>query len=426
MGWSSAARRPPSRPGVADSRPVRPRWPAMDENTADDTATRPASLGEELAGLAVADPDRPAVTFGDVTLSRAELEARTNRLARAYQALGVTPDSFVTIGLPNGIEFVEATIATWKVGATPQPISHRLPAGRAPGDHRARRSVPASSASTATTPAEGRRFPSGFEPDPRLSTAAASRRRGVAEGADVRREHRPSEADRVRQSRRARAASTGMAVLGTDARRRCRALHRSAAPQRSVPRCVRCAVHRQPRRGDAEVRRRAVADAHRAAPRRLDVRGPDDDAAHLASARRRCERYDVSSLAAVLHLAAPCPEWLKREWIDWLGPERILELYAGTEAQLATFLDGTEWLAHPGSVGRPLCGELQIRDVDGNVLPARGGRLGVDARTGRGAVDVPLRRCDREGGRRRVGVARRRRPPRRGRLPLPRRPATPT
>jgi bile acid-coenzyme A ligase len=80
-------------------------------------------------------------------------------------------------------------------------------------------------------------------------------------------------------------------------------------------------------------------------------------------------RHDLSSLAAVLHLAAPCPEWLKREWIDWLGPETILELYAGTEAQLATFLDGAEWLAHPGSVGRPLFGELQIRDVDGNVLP---------------------------------------------------------
>ena len=118
------------------------------------------------------------------------------------------------------------------------------------------------------------------------------------------------------------------------------------------------------------LRRRAVADAHRAAPRRLDVRGPDDDAAHLASARRGADGATTCHRSlAVLHLAAPCPEWLKREWIDWLGPERILELYAGTEAQLATFLDGTEWLAHPGSVGRPLCGELQIRDVDGNVLP---------------------------------------------------------
>jgi len=52
-----------------------------------------------------------------------------------------------------------------------------------------------------------------------------------------------------------------------------------------------------------------------------------------------------------------------------LGAETILELYAGTEGQSVTFLDGAEWLAHPGSVGRPLVGELQIRDADGAVLP---------------------------------------------------------
>ena len=71
---------------------------------------------------------RPAITCEPETISRAELEARTNRLARAYRDLGVTRDSFVTIGLPNGIGFFEATIAAWKLGATPQPISSRLPA----------------------------------------------------------------------------------------------------------------------------------------------------------------------------------------------------------------------------------------------------------------------------------------------------------
>ena len=65
-------------------------------------------------------------------------------------------------------------------------------------------------------------------------------------------------------------------------------------------------------------------------------------------------------------MAAPCPPWLKQAWIDWLGGERILELYGGTEAQAITFITGDEWLAHPGSVGR----------VD----------LGRDARPGRGAA----------------------------------------
>ena len=68
------------------------------------------------------------------------------------------------------------------------------------------------------------------------------------------------------------------------------------------------------------------------------------------------ERYDLSSLRVVWHLAEPCPEWLKQCWIDWLGAERIFELYAGTEAQTATIISGPEWLAHRGSVGRPRWG----------------------------------------------------------------------
>ena len=85
-------------------------------------------LGVLLGRLAQADPSRPAITCGTDAVSRAELEARTNRLARAYRDRGVKPDTLVTIGLPNGIEFFTATVATWKLGATPQPMSSRLPA----------------------------------------------------------------------------------------------------------------------------------------------------------------------------------------------------------------------------------------------------------------------------------------------------------
>ena len=46
--------------------------------------------------------------------------------------------------------------------------------------------------------------------------------------------------------------------------------------------------------------------------------------------------YDLSSLQIVFHMAAPMPPWLKEKWIEWLGPERIYELYGGTEAQGAT------------------------------------------------------------------------------------------
>src|SRR5262249_5030154 len=86
------------------------------------------ALGTVVGNLARVAARRAALTCGTDTVSWAALEARTNRLARAYRELGVTPGSFVTIGLPNGIEFFESVLAVWKLGATPQPISSRLPA----------------------------------------------------------------------------------------------------------------------------------------------------------------------------------------------------------------------------------------------------------------------------------------------------------
>src|SRR5712692_5920539 len=124
-------------------------------------------LGVLIGRLARADPHRAAVTGGQVTRSRAELEARANRLARAYRELGVTPNSFVTIGLPNGIEFYEAVLAVWKLGATPQPVSSRLPAI----ERRAIIDLASSSLVVGVDPAEtpGRpTIPAGFEPDASL------------------------------------------------------------------------------------------------------------------------------------------------------------------------------------------------------------------------------------------------------------------
>jgi bile acid-coenzyme A ligase len=81
------------------------------------------------------------------------------------------------------------------------------------------------------------------------------------------------------------------------------------------------------------------------------------------------DAYDLSSLRVVWHLAEPCPAWLKDAWIEWIGAEKILELYGGTEGQLATIITGTEWLEHRGSVGKPIGGEIAICDADGNELP---------------------------------------------------------
>ena len=73
------------------------------------------------------DPGRPSVTFEGQTVTRLELEQNSNRLARAYEQLGVGEGDFVTVALPNGIEFYEVCLAIWKLGATPQPVSAKLP-----------------------------------------------------------------------------------------------------------------------------------------------------------------------------------------------------------------------------------------------------------------------------------------------------------
>ncbi len=80
-------------------------------------------------------------------------------------------------------------------------------------------------------------------------------------------------------------------------------------------------------------------------------------------------RYDTSSLECIVHAAAPCPVHVKQAMIDWLGPI-ITEYYGATEANGFTFCDSADWLAHPGTVGRPILGELLILDDDGEACPA--------------------------------------------------------
>jgi long-chain acyl-CoA synthetase len=79
--------------------------------------------------------------------------------------------------------------------------------------------------------------------------------------------------------------------------------------------------------------------------------------------------YDISSLKRVIHAAAPCPVEIKKQMIDWWGPI-VDEYYASSEAIGSTLISAEEWLAHPGSVGKPMTGGLHILDEDGNELPA--------------------------------------------------------
>ena len=86
----------------------------------------------------------------------------------------------------------------------------------------------------------------------------------------------------------------------------------------------------------------------------------------LPEAERR--RHDLSSLRIAVHAAAPCPIPVKEQMIAWWGPV-LFEYYAGTEGNGFTAINSTDWLAHKGSVGRPLNAKIHILDDDGKELP---------------------------------------------------------
>lgn len=80
--------------------------------------------------------------------------------------------------------------------------------------------------------------------------------------------------------------------------------------------------------------------------------------------------FDISSLQRVVSSGAPCPPWLMRAWIEWLGPERMFEAYGASERVGGTLISGTEWLRHPGSVGKPTLGrKIRIVGPDGTEMP---------------------------------------------------------
>lgn len=85
--------------------------------------------------------------------------------------------------------------------------------------------------------------------------------------------------------------------------------------------------------------------------------------------------YDLSSLRSVVHAAAPCPVDVKLATIDWLGPI-VDEYYSGTEGVGFTFINAHDWLAHRGSVGKPIVGVPHICDDAGAELgPGEAGLL---------------------------------------------------
>lgn len=78
--------------------------------------------------------------------------------------------------------------------------------------------------------------------------------------------------------------------------------------------------------------------------------------------------FDLSSLEIAIHAAAPCPVIIKQQMIEWWGPI-IHEYYGATEGLGFAACDTQEWLAHPGTVGKIVFGELAVLDDEMKPLP---------------------------------------------------------
>jgi acyl-CoA synthetase (AMP-forming)/AMP-acid ligase II len=79
-------------------------------------------------------------------------------------------------------------------------------------------------------------------------------------------------------------------------------------------------------------------------------------------------RFDLSSLQVVVHAAAPCPVETKQRFIEWVGPI-VHEFYSGSEGAGLTYVNSQDWLAHPGTVGKSMTGQIHIVGDDGEELP---------------------------------------------------------
>jgi bile acid-coenzyme A ligase len=322
-------------------------------------------IGSQISALAELAPDEPAITCDDLTLTRAELDRSTNQLARAYAERGVGVGDYVTIVLPNSVEWIQAAVACWKLGAVPQPLSARLPDAELEGllDLRPRALLVGGEDPRGQIPS----VPLGFTPNAALSDAPLPEAvspawKSLASGGST---GRPKLIEAGGDSRIQPLIGYGLGAQEGDTSLVPVPLsHNTGMTTASIALLMGHHLVLSPRFDPHEFLR--LITEHRVTflttvptimQRVLPVYHANPDA------------YDLSSIRRFWHVGAPCPPAVKQAWIDLLGPEKLWELYGGTELQALTFISGDQWIAHPGSVGVVVSGEMKVLDDDGNPCP---------------------------------------------------------
>jgi bile acid-coenzyme A ligase len=321
-------------------------------------------IGAQISALAALAPDEPAVSCAGRTITRAELDSSTNRLARSYAELGVGTGDYVTIALPNSIEWVQAAVACWKLGAVPQPLSPRLPDAEFEGLLELRpRALLVGRSSRTGIPS----VPADFVPDAALSDtplpeAVSPCWKSLASGGST---GRPKLIEAGGDSRVPPAIGYPMGAQEGDTTL-------VPVPLSHNTGCTTAVIALLGRhhlvltsRFDAHDFLRVIND-HRVT---FVVTVPTIMQRVLPAYHADPDTYDLSSVRRLWHVGAPCPPAVKQAWINLLGPEKVWELYGGTELQALTFISGDQWLTHRGSVGTVVSGEMKVLDDDGNPCP---------------------------------------------------------
>ena len=308
-------------------------------------------------------PDRLAVRHGEDALGWGMLAERALRRAHALAGQGVEQGDRVMLALPNDNAFFELTFAIWKLGATPAVVSPRLPLAELRAIVALAEPKVLISDNTDLQGALGG-LPMTFGRD-HPETAALSTREApcwkvMTSGGSTGRPKLIVDSLSSRMDDGLR--GLGMPVDGV--------MLNPAPLYHNFPFAM---THMQMLLGTSVVGMAkfdpgeflALVERYRVQWVSL-VPTMMNRIARLPEAERKA--HDLSSLETVWHTAAPISPSLKQLWIDWLGPERIWEMYGGTEGFCTTQLNGTEWLAHRGSVGCVAGGELLIRGEDGAAL----------------------------------------------------------
>ncbi len=347
-------------------------------------AAQAAARGMMSAFWASVQPEATAVRSAQGDLTFAQLNARTNQLARALRARGLQAGDSIALISSNRPEFVETLYAAQRTGLRLTPVNwHLTPdeinyilrdcgAGAVVVDGRfvetvgkaldgvdARALLVVDGAHEGFEDYEQALAPESGEniEDPVLGSTMAytSGTTGRPKGV-----HRPS----------GPAASTAFSdatdyVPGKDLNLVTGPLYHSAplAFSLSLP-LTRGAGVVLMDKWDAEETLRLV-EQHRITHTHLV---PTMFHRMISLPQEVKERYDLSSLRHVWHGAAPCPVPVKQAFMDWLGPI-AWEYYAATEG-VGSVVGPHEWLARPGTVGHPAPGHIRILDDAGQDLPA--------------------------------------------------------